>query len=193
MLHVKFKVFFLLVLASLYSLFRFLSVWAHWTCRSQTLGVVRLKCFYLTEDLNWGGHLLFWNLFILLLLCGSLDNTKYKQHVYATTHCYTKCTQATGALHLSQREVTISASLTHASERYHKTSWCAASVVCLPHVQHKQNYRLCLQCVKGSDIPLIPAMADWFCWSTSARSLVTPYHHGDWRQQKCSLSTQRVH
>lgn len=95
-------------------------------------------------------------------------------------------------LSLSQKEVTINASLTHASERYHKTSWCAASSVSLyPHVQHKQNYCLYLLCV--SDIPLVPAMADWFCWSTSARSLVTPYHHGDWRQQKCSLSTERVH
>lgn len=31
-------------------------------------------------------------------------------------------------------------------------------------------------------IPLIPAMVDWFCWSTSAHSLVTPCHHGDCKQ-----------
>ena len=35
-------------------------------------------CSYLTEDLNRGGHLLLWNLFILLLLCGSLQR-KYRK------------------------------------------------------------------------------------------------------------------
>ncbi len=39
-----------------------------------------------------------------------------------------------------------------------------------------------LQTVCYIIIPLIPATADWFCWSTSAHSLMTPCHHGDCRQ-----------
>lgn len=35
-----------------------------------------------------------------------------------------------------------------------------------------------------TDIPLGPAMADLFCWSTSARSLATPCHHDGWRWTK---------
>lgn len=61
---------------------------------------------------------------------------------------------------------------------YLKQSWGKA--VNTPKDNHKGR----LRSFTGRQwfIPLIPAMVDWFCWSTSAHSLETPCHHGDCKQ-----------